>query len=118
MLNRFAAEKPPSESDLGREARPDSEPATCDWTLRSLADAPRDVGWLLLSAGIIGEIVPGVIGTPFWVVGTLMLWPPMGERAEAWLESQTPNLYRGGMRQVRRFLDDLDRRYPLSGNLE
>jgi len=46
--------------------------------MRSLADAPGDAGWLLLSTRIIGEIVLGVIGTPCWVMGTLILWFPMG----------------------------------------
>lgn len=32
---------------------------------RSLSEVPRDIGWLLIGAGIVGEIAPGVIGTPF-----------------------------------------------------
>ena len=84
--------------------------------MRRIESMPRDVGWLLVAAGVFGEIVPGVIGTPFWVMGGLVLWPSMGKRAGKWLESRAPQLFRGGMRQVGRFLDDLDRRYPPGGS--
>jgi len=79
-------------------------------------DIPRDVGWLLLTAGMIGEIAPGVVGTPFWIIGTMILWPRMGRRMESWLESRAPQIFNNGMRQAWRFLDDLERRYPSCGN--
>ncbi len=75
-------------------------------------DIPRDIGWLLLTAGVVGEIAPGVIGTPFWIMGGLILWPRMGKRVESWMETHSPKLFGRGMRQVARFLDDLERRYP------
>jgi len=114
-MNMTPTEKCSSESFSDSEALADSDPISFKKSIHGLADAPRDVGWLLLSAGIIGEILPGVIGTPFWVIGTLILWPNLGKRTEYWLESRAPTLFKAGMRQVSRFLDDLDRRYPHSG---
>ena len=90
------------------------EPEAIEKTLHRIEEMPRDVGWLLVTAGVIGEIAPGVMGTPFWIVGTLILWPSMGKRVESWLEARAPKLLNGGMRQVGRFLDDLDRRYPIA----
>lgn len=78
----------------------------------SLSELPRDIGWLLIGAGIVGEIAPGVIGTPFWVSGALILWPDKGRRVERLLERRAPRLLAFGQKQVMRFLVDLDRRYP------
>jgi len=102
----------------GLLADPDTAKAStldCATALRRIGDVPRDVGWLLVTAGVIGEIAPGVFGTPFWVMGSLILWPNVGQRVESWLEAHSPKLLRGGMKQVGRFLDDLDRRYPADG---
>lgn len=78
----------------------------------SLSELPRDIGWLLIGAGIVGELAPGVIGTPFWVSGALILWPNKGRRVERLLERRAPSLLAFGQKQVLRFLEDLDRRYP------
>ena len=75
---------------------------------------PKDVGWLLFSAGIMGLIVPGVIGTPFLVLGSLMIWPWSQDKAEKWLAGGSPRVFKGSMKQINRFLDDLERRYPKS----
>lgn len=96
---------------MSKTSRPTSSTAQ---TPRNIEEMPRDVGWLLLAAGLIGEIAPGVIGTPFWLMGSLILWPGAGKRVESWLESRAPGLLRGGRRQVGRFLSDLERRYPPS----
>lgn len=73
---------------------------------------PKDVGWLLITAGILGLILPGVIGTPLLVLGSLMVWPSSQKKAGQWLSGQSPRVFRGSMKQINRFLDDLERRYP------
>jgi hypothetical protein len=88
----------------------DSEAAAL--TLRRISAMPRDVGWLLVTAGVVGEVAPGVFGTPFWIMGTLILWPSMGRRMESVLERRAPQFFAASMKQVGRFLDDLERRYP------
>ena len=91
---------------------PADDPEFSEKAVRRIGNTPREVGWLLVAAGVVGEVAPGVLGTPFWVMGTLILWPSVGRRVESWLEARAPKLFRGGMRQVERFLDDLERRYP------
>ena len=89
------------------------------------ADAPSDedvvervehlshgVGWLLISAGVVGLVVPGVLGTPFLVMGALALWPGNRKTVERWRQGHSPKMFHGSMRQINRFLDDLERRYP------
>lgn len=73
---------------------------------------PKDVGWLLITAGLLGMVLPGVIGTPLLVLGGLMIWPSSQKKAASWLSGQSPKAFRGSMKQINRFLDDLERRYP------
>jgi hypothetical protein len=75
---------------------------------------PHDVAWLLITAGVVGLVTPGVLGLPFLAMGGLVLWPGSGKRLEHWLNGRPPRLLKGGMKQIGRFLDDLERRYPPS----
>jgi hypothetical protein len=75
----------------------------------------RSVGWVLISAGVVGIIVPGVLGTPFLIMGALALWPGNHKRVERWRQGHSPKMFHGAMRQINRFLDDLERRYPRIG---
>jgi hypothetical protein len=76
---------------------------------------PRDVAWTLVVAGVIGVIAPGVLGAPFLLLGTMALWPGNEERLARWRKGHSPKFFHGGMKQVNRFLDDLERRYPRNG---
>ena len=74
---------------------------------------PREIGVLLVVAGIGGILLPGPIGTPFLILGGMILWPGAFERTETCLKKRFPRMHRLGFRQIDRFLVDLDRRYPL-----
>ena len=80
--------------------------------IRSL---PKEVGVLLVAAGVGGLLLPGPIGTPFLVLGGVVLWPRTFGRVEEYLAKKFPRLHHRGLRQIKRFLDDLERRYPLAG---
>jgi hypothetical protein len=73
---------------------------------------PREFSVLLIVAGVGGILLPGPVGTPFLILGGMMLWPRALRRLEAFLEARLPRLHREGVRQINRFLDDLERRYP------
>jgi hypothetical protein len=66
---------------------------------------PKDAGWLLITAGVVGLVVPGVIGTPLLLAGALVLAPGGTKLLSRWVGHS-------GMRQIGRFLDNLERRYP------
>lgn len=72
----------------------------------------RGVGWILVSAGIVGMVVPGVLGFPFLIMGGLALWPGNREYVERWRQGHSPKAFHGAMKQINRFLDDLEKRYP------
>ena len=66
---------------------------------------PIDAGWLLITAGVVGLVVPGVFGIPFLLAGALVL-APGGIKLLSRLVGHS------GMRQIGCFLDNLERRYP------
>jgi hypothetical protein len=76
---------------------------------------PREVGVLLVVAGLGGILLPGPIGSPFLLLGGVTLWPRMFTRLEASFQRRFPKIHRQGSRQIKRFLADLERRYPLAG---
>ena len=76
-----------------------------------IKDLPKEVGVMLVTAGIVGFILPGP-GTPAIIAGGLVLWPEAFGKLESWLERTHPQVHRQGLRQINRFLDDLEKRYP------
>ena len=77
-----------------------------------IADLPREVGVMLVTVGVIGVALPGLVGTPAMLAGGLVLWPNAFGKIELWFEKQFPNVHRQGLRQINRYLDDLEKRYP------
>jgi hypothetical protein len=83
---------------------------------RRLEDLPREVGVMLMAVGVLGWVLPGVVGGPAVIAGGLVLWPSKFRKVESWLEKKFPKVHHLGMRQIGRYLDDLERRYPDSTN--
>ena len=83
-------------------------------TTRRLEELPKELGILLASVGVLGFVLPGIAGTPALIAGGLVLWPKTFGKVERWFSGRFPATHRVSMRQVGRFLDDLDRRYPES----
>lgn len=73
---------------------------------------PREVGAVLIGAGIMGMVLPGPIGTPLLLVGGLVLIPRVFGRIEGWFQKRFPRPHRIGIDSVDRFIDDLERRFP------
>ncbi len=72
---------------------------------------PKDLGVMLVSAGVIGVVLPGP-GVPALVAGGLVLWPGAFGKAERWFQKRFPDTHRQGLGHIHRFLTDLERRYP------
>jgi hypothetical protein len=79
---------------------------------RRLEKLPPEIGALLIVVGVAGILLPGPVGTPFLVAGGIAFWPSAFQKTEDWLQRVAPGLYDEGMRQMERFLADLERRYP------
>ena len=76
---------------------------------------PKEVDAMLMTAGIMGVILPGP-GIPAIIAGGLALWPGAFGKLESWLVRRNPKLHRKSVQQINRFLDNLERRYPNSTN--
>jgi hypothetical protein len=76
-----------------------------------IKDLPREVGAMLVSVGVLGMVLPGMMGTPAIIAGGMVLWPGTFGKLESWFQRRYPEMHKQGMRQVSRYLDDLERRY-------
>ena len=94
----------------------DSKPVPTDIPLSDLKrfkKLPKEIGMMLIAAGVVGVILPGP-GTPALIAGGLALWPGAFGKLESWLQRRYPGVHRRSMKQIGRFLDDLEKRYPYS----
>jgi hypothetical protein len=80
--------------------------------IRRLERLPTDVGWLLIYAGALGFILPGVVGLPLLLAGVAVVAPGGPARIARWMGRKPPRFVHASMKQIGRLLDDLDRRYP------
>jgi hypothetical protein len=110
-------------NDADRELTPDSSRTDSSLAqdqfeldqsdLERLKGLPKEVGVMLIAAGVVGLILPGP-GTPALIAGGLALWPGAFSKLELWLERRYPVVHEKSMRQIGRFLADLEKRYPYS----
>jgi hypothetical protein len=96
--------RPPQPGDAAAEAEAED--------VKRIREMPREVGVLLVVAGIGGLLLPGPVGTPFVLLGGVILWPRVFERIELAFSHRFPKVHRQSVRQIGRFITDLDRRYP------
>ena len=82
-----------------------SDLSDADDTALRIAYLPKEAGWALITAGVVGLVVPGVVGTPFLLAGAVVLAPGGSKLLARWAP-------RSATRQLGRFLDDLERRFP------
>ena len=73
---------------------------------------PRGAGWLLITAGVVGLVVPVVPGAPLLLAGAMLLTPGGSRLLVRWAGRNPPKFVHSAMRPISRFLDDLERRYP------
>lgn len=74
---------------------------------------PGDVGWMLFGVGFAGFVAPGVFGLPFMVAGGMILWPKTTQKLQKLFGKPAAGPADApGTKQILRFLDDLERRYP------
>jgi hypothetical protein len=79
---------------------------------RRIDEMPREIGVLLVTIGVMGVVLPGLVGTPALLAGGLMLWPRGFRSVDRWVAKRCPGVRRHGIEQLLRYLDDMERRYP------
>jgi hypothetical protein len=113
LPNGFHAKSVPDPSPTIDD--PDEDRSSSESELKRIKELPKEVGVMLITAGIVGFILPGP-GTPAIIAGGLALWPSAFGKLESWLERRHPEVHRQSMKQIGRFLNDLERRYPYAGD--
>jgi hypothetical protein len=81
-------------------------------TIERILNLPRDVGWMMMSVGVVGVILPGLPGTPFLLAAVAVLAPGGPQLLTRWAGRKPKGFVHAGLKQIGRWLDDLDRRYP------
>jgi len=112
LPNGFHAELTSNPSRKTHDPNPD-QIALEQAEVNKIKALPKEVGVMLITAGIVGFILPGP-GTPAIIAGGLVLWPKAFGKLESWLEHRYPGIHRQSMKQIGRFLNDLEKRYPYS----
>jgi hypothetical protein len=80
--------------------------------MRRIENLPREAGWALITAGVIGVVAPGIVGWPFVVAGAFVLAPGGTQRLARWAGRKPRKHAHAALRQICRLVDDLERRYP------
>lgn len=65
----------------------------------------------VIASGLIFWIVPGP-GTPLILAGGLRLWPRLFEKVTGKFQRHFPKGHSAGLEVLRRFLDDMESRFP------
>lgn len=79
-----------------------------------LESLPKEVGLFLLAIGVGGIVLPGPVGAPFFLMGGVVLFPGAFGPLEQKFRRRFPDAHAEAMKLVRRFVGDLERRYPSS----
>jgi hypothetical protein len=83
-----------------------------DTATQRFARLPRDVGWMMVSVGVLGVILPGLPGAPFLIAGIAVLAPGGPRLLARWARHRPRGVVHDGVKQIGRWLDDMERRYP------
>ena len=101
----------PSADPNGAEATADQR-AEDEQTILRIERLPRDMAWMMVFVGVLGVALPGIIGTPFLIAGVAMLAPGGPKTLLRWADREPTGFMHTGLKQMGRWLDDLERRYP------
>ena len=77
-----------------------------------IINMPRGVGWMMVSVGVLGVALPGVPGAPFLIAGIAVLAPGGPRLLTRWATRKPKGVVHKSLKQIGRWLDDLERRYP------
>jgi hypothetical protein len=83
-----------------------------DQAILRITNVPRDVGWMMISVGVLGVILPGLPGVPFLVAGAAVLTPGGPQLLTRWAKRKPKGVVHTSLKHISRWLDDLERRYP------
>lgn len=110
-------EIPPSGNESS-SCIPVLSPTAADTLNSRIESMPRDVGVMLLGVGFAGFVLPGIFGLPFLLAGGVILMPETTRKIKRKFGMEKPGHTDFADKQINRFLDDLDKRYPQNNTQE
>jgi hypothetical protein len=101
----------PSIDASGNELTPE-EQAELERAIQRIEHFPRELGWLMVYVGVLGVVLPGIIGFPFVIAGGAVLMPSGRKWLARYVGRKPGRLMRASLKQITRMADDIERRYP------
>jgi hypothetical protein len=81
-------------------------------TLFDFETLTPELGWMLMGVGVLGVILPGLPGAPFFIVGGAGLVPGGQKRISRWIGDDPKPITKQSLNIIGRFVNDLKARYP------
>ncbi|MGA2220070.1 MAG: hypothetical protein ABSG51_18435 [Terracidiphilus sp.] len=101
---------PASEADA--EPLTPEERAEIERAVQRIEHFPREFGWLMVYVGVLGVLLPGIVGLPFVFAGGAVVMPGGRKWLSRWVARNPGRLVRASLKQIVRMADDIERRYP------
>ena len=111
LVSKTAALTVP-ETEADAETLTPEERAEFERAVQRIEHFPSEFGWLMIYVGVLGVILPGVIGFPLVIAGGAVVMPGGRKWLSRWLSRNHGRMVRVSLSQLIRMADDLDRRYP------
>jgi hypothetical protein len=99
-------------TDANEKTMTPDEQAEFERAMHRIEHFPREFGWLMVYVGVLGVVLPGIIGFPFVIAGGAVLVPGGRKWLSRWAARKPGRLVRASVKQIIRMADDLERRYP------
>jgi hypothetical protein len=96
----------------GTKAITPEERAEFEQAVQRIEHFPREFGWLMIYVGVLGVVLPGIIGFPFLIAGGAVVAPGGRKWLSRWVSRKPGPLVRASLKQITRMIDDIERRYP------
>ena len=90
----------------------EAEQAEDQATEAKMVRLPKSVGFLLMGVGVVGLLAPGPLGTPFIILGGVVLWPSLFRAPDRWLSRRFPGPRHQALKVVQRYVEDMEKRFP------
>jgi hypothetical protein len=99
-------------TDASAEALTPEEQAEFERAVQRIENFPSEFGWLMIYVGVLGVVLPGIIGFPFLIAGGAVVMPGGRKWLSRWVSRKPGRLVRASLKQITRMADDIERRYP------
>jgi len=99
-------------TDASADALTPEEQAEFERAVQRIENFPPEFGWLMVYVGVLGVVLPGIIGFPFLIAGGAVVMPGGRKWMSRWVSRKPGPLVRASLKQITRMADDIERRYP------